>query len=77
VIGLSERDANLTASAIELVAAARRGGDEHVTAWYDAILRRTRTPVPADVAELAELRHTLAAEMSRAGTFSRAEAVDR
>jgi hypothetical protein len=60
--GLSDREQNLIVAAVDLVDAALRGGDVHVTHWYDGILLRTTTPLPAARAELLELRRRLAPE---------------
>jgi hypothetical protein len=68
VNGLSEREVNLIGAAIELVTAARRGGDEHVTDWYDAILGRTATPAPAGLGELLDLHRKLGAGSLADGT---------
>ena len=62
MIGLSERELNLIVAAVDLVDAALRGGDVHVTDWYDAILLRTTTPLPAAHGELLELRRKLTPE---------------
>jgi hypothetical protein len=77
VTGLSEREANLIAAAIDPVGAARRAGDEHVSTWHDAILRRTPTPAPADVAELVALRRKVASERVRGADIFRARVAGR
>jgi hypothetical protein len=76
-MALNEREVNVIASAIDLVAAARRYGDDHVSTWHDAILRRTPTPEPADVAELVALRRRLASETVHGADTFRAGAVGR
>jgi hypothetical protein len=62
MIDLSDRELNLIVAGIDLVDAALRGGDAHVTDWYHGILLRTTTPLPAARGELLELRRKLTPE---------------